>query len=530
MPTCYLIRIKVKTDDMPLHSENTKWIAKNTLMLYVRMLFGMLVSLYTSRVVLNTLGVEDYGINNVVGGIAASFSLVSGALSYSVSRFLTFELGRGDMIRLKRIFSTALSIQFVLIVIVFVLMETAGVWFLNNYVTIPSERIYAANWVFQANVFCFLLGLASVPYNASIISHERMKVFAYMGILDVILRLLAVLFIAYSPWAFDRMIVYSLLLVAVMVLLQFFYFHYCWTNFEECRSWMTFDKKYWKEISSFAGWNFVGSTACIAKDQGVNILLNMFYAPIVNAARGISITVSAVVSSFASNFMTALNPQITKSYASGDYGYVFNLVERGTRFSFYILFILSLPILFETEFVLTIWLKEYPDHTINFVRLVLILSLMDSLSNTLITLQAATGKIRNYQLVVGGMLLMNFPLSYVCLRIGMPSESVFCVALFVSICCFLLRLLMLRINVNLSIRWFLKKVCFNVLLVVLCSIIIPIIIYVQMQDGWSRFFAVCIACLASSSISAYLIGCSISERIFIRDQIIKRIFSIVGVG
>ena len=400
---------------MDSHAENTKRIAKNTLMLYIRMLFSMLVSLYTSRVVLNTLGVEDYGIYNVVGGFVAMFSLISNSLSASVSRFLTFELGRGDMERLKETFSTSLMIHLALAGIVFLLAESIGVWFLNTQMTIPGERLYAANWVFQASVLTFVINLLSVPFSASIVSHERMSAFAYIGILDIVLRLLIVLFIAYSGWNFDRLIIYSLLLVGVVCIMQAIYWNYCTRNFEECKFGFSFDVNYWKEMSSFAGWNFIGCTAGLLKDQGVNILLNLFIGPIINAARGIANTVNNVLASFSGNFMTALNPQITKSYAAGNYDYMYSLVERGSRFSYYILLLFALPMLFETEFVLTLWLKHYPEHTVNFVRLILIVTMCDILSNTLINLQVATGKIRNYQLTVGGMLLMNFPLSYICL-------------------------------------------------------------------------------------------------------------------
>lgn len=268
-----------------------------------------------------------------------------------------------------------------------------------------------------------------------------MSAFAYIGILDIILRLLIVLFIAYSGWNFDRLIIYSLLLVGVVCIMQAIYWSYCTRNFEECKFRLSFDVNYWKEMSSFAGWNFIGCTARLFKDQGVNILLNLFIGPIINAARGIANTVNNVLASFSGNFMTALNPQITKSYAAGDYDYMFSLVERGSRFSYYILLLFALPMLFETEFVLTLWLKHYPEHTVNFVRLILIVTMCDILSNTLINLQVATGKIRNYQLMVGGMLLMNFPLSYFCLKMGFPPESTLIVALIVAVCCLFLRLL-----------------------------------------------------------------------------------------
>lgn len=506
---------------MDTQSANTKRIAKNTLMLYVRMMFGMIVSLYTSRVVLAALGVEDYGIYNVVGGFVAMFSLISNSLSASTGRFLTFELGKGNKQRLKLIFSTSLTIHFVLAIAVLILAETIGIWFLNEKMTIPIHRLYAANWVFQASVFAFMMGLFSVPYNASIVSHEKMSVFAYLGILDVTLRLFIVLFIAYSPWQFDKLIVYSLLLVAVGILLQLINMLYCSKHFEECKINLTFKSECWKEMSSFAGWNFIGCTAGLLKDQGVNLLLNLFMGPVVNAARGIALSVNTAVGSFVGNFMAALNPQITKSYALNEQSYMISLIERGSRFSFYILFILALPILFETEFILTLWLGKYPEHTSNFVRLILVLSLCDVLSNTLITTQLATGKIRNYQLAVGGMLLMNFPLSLICLKMGLPPESTLMVAIIISICCLLLRLVFLRKMAGLSIRSFFTNVIINVVIVACLGILLPGLVFAIQSTGWTRFMTVLFISVASSSICIYWVGCSAVERDFILQKVIS---------
>lgn len=498
---------------------NNKRIVKNTLMLYVRMLFGMIVSLYTSRIVLNTLGVEDYGIYNVVGGFVTMFSLISNSLSASTGRFLTFELGKGDMQRLKQVFSTSLIIHAILAVAVLLLAETIGIWFLNERMTIPAVRLYAANWVFQASVLAFVMGLFFIPYSASIVSHEKMSVFAYLGIFDVILRLFIVLFIAYAPWRFDRLIVYALLLVGVSLILQLVNMFYCSRHFKECKFQFAFHSSYWKEMSSFVRWNFIGCTAGLLKDQGVNLLLNLFMGPIVNAARGIALSVNTAVSGFVGNFMVALNPQITKSYAVGDYSYMMSLIERGSRFSFYILFMLTLPILFETELILTLWLNDFPPHTVNFVRLMLLLSLSDVLSNTLITLQSATGKIRNYQIAVGGALMLNFPVSYLCLKMGCVPESVFVVALFVSVLCLILRLLFLRRMVQLSVKQYLYNVCLNVLSVSLIAALIPTLAYFQMEDGWGRFLSIIFFCVVCSSLSIYFIGCSFSERKFILDRV-----------
>lgn len=504
---------------MDSHSENTRRIAKNTLMLYVRMLFGMLVSLYTSRVVLQALGVEDYGIYNVVGGFVAMFSMISSSLSSSVSRFLTFELGRGDMEKLKRVFSTSLSIHLVLMIIVWVLMETIGVWFLNTRMVIPPERLYAANWVFQASVLLFLLGLFSVPYNASIVSHERMKAFAYIGILDIILRLFIVLFIAYSSWQFDRLIIYALLLVVVSFSLQIIYFLYCRRNFEECRFHLCFDKECWKDMSVFAGWNFIGSTSALINNHGVNILLNLFYGLVINAARGIAVIVNNAICAFVGSFMTALNPQITKSYAVNDKSYMFLLAERGARFAFYIILLLALPIALETDFVLMLWLNQVPEYTVVFIRFVLFLSLCDVLSNTLITMQLATGNIRNYQIVVGGAQMLIFPFSYVCFKCGFPPESNYVVCIIISLICLLLRLYFLRITAGLSIKRYLQKVCGNVILVLIIAIVIPIFVHNTLSYGWVRFIVVTSISLLSVILSVFFVGCTLSERRFIREKV-----------
>lgn len=501
---------------MDSHTEKTERIAKNTLMLYVRMLFSMLVSLYTSRIVLNTLGVEDYGIYNVVGGVVAMFSMISNSLSEAVGRFLTFSLGKGDTVRLKQIFSTSLFIHLLMGGVILILAESIGLWFLNTYLTIPDYRLYAANWVFQASIFSFLFCLLGVPFNASIIAHEHMRAFASIGILDITLRLLVVVFIAYIPFSVDKLIIYALLLLAICISIQCVYWGYCRKHFEECRNLVHFDKKSWKEMSAFAGWNIIGCTALLLKDQGVNILLNIFIGPLVNAARGIAVSVNAAVSSFVSNFMTALNPQITKSYAAGDDVYMFSLVERGARFSFYILLFFALPILLETDFILTLWLKQYPVHTVNFVRLVLLLSMCEVLSNTLIKLQLSTGKIRNYQLAVGGTLLLNFPLSYACLKLDFPPEATYIVALFISIACMALRLFFLRKMVQLPIRKFIKNVCLNVFIVSLISVSVSYMIHVQLPlSGWCHFVTTTVICIICCALSVYYIGCSKNERRFL---------------
>lgn len=502
------------------HKEQTKRIAKNTVYLYIRMLLGMLVSLYTSRLVLQALGVENYGIYNVVGGFVSMFSLISSSLSSSIWRFMTFETGTGNLEALKKIVSTSLLIQISLGVIVLIASETFGLWFLNHEMVIPKPRLGAANWVFQASILSFFLGLLTAPYNAILVAHEKMNVFAGLGLLDIFLNLGTVLFIAYAPFEFDRLIVYSFILVGKGILMQIIYLHYCGKHFPESHVWPRFHKSTWKEMSGFAGWNAIGCTAAILRDQGVNVLLNIFFGPVVNAARGIAGSISGVVTSFSGNFMSAVSPQITKSYASNDLVYSFSLVERGSRFGYYIMFFFALPIFLETPFILHLWLGEYPAYTVIFARLVLISCLIDILSSTLITLQSATGNIRNYQLAVGTMLLMNFPFSYVCLKMGAAPWSVYIVNASVALCCLYLRLIFLKKMVDMDVHKYALDVCLRVVKVSLISAILPSIIFFTLEEGWPRIVLTAMTSIISVIPSVLYIGCDASERTFLFDKFI----------
>lgn len=504
---------------MTEQAENTKRIAKNTLMLYVRMLFGMLVSLYTSRVVLQALGVEDYGIYNVVGGVVAMFSLLSGSLSAAVSRFLTFELGRNDLVRLRKVFSSALCVHALLALFVLVLSETLGLWFLNYQMNIPADRMIAANWVFQFSLFSFLLGLFSVPYNASIISHERMGIFAFVGIGDTLLQLGIVLFIAFGGICSDKLIVYASLLVVKGMLFQLFYFYYCRKSFKECRFKLSLDKQLLKEMTGFAGWNFIGASSAILRDQGGNILLNLFYGPALNAARGVANQVSNAIGSFVGNFMIALNPQITKSYAAAEYGYTFSLIFRGARFSYYLLLWLALPVLLNTQYILSIWLNVVPEHTILFVQLVLVFSMCETISNPLITVMLATGKIRNYQIVVGGLQMMNFPLSYIFLKMGFLPEIIVMVAISLSLICLGARLILLRDMIQLPVARFLRHVCGNIIVVTILSLTVPLYARWELPNNLFGFIFSCIICFGWGGIILYRFGCSVSERKFLISKL-----------
>lgn len=498
-------------------SQNNKRIAKNTLLLYFRMLLTMAVSLYTSRVVLHTLGVEDFGIYNVVGGVVAMFSVISGSLSAAISRFITYELGKGDKDKLTRIFSSSVTIQLGLGLIILILAEAIGVWFLNAKMTIPVNRMYAANWVFQLSILTFIINLISVPYNAAIIAHEKMSAFAYISILEVVAKLVIVYLLLVSP--IDRLIFYAILMASVAVIIRLVYGYYCKRHFDECTYHFIFDKELLKKMFGFAGWNFIGASSAVLRDQGGNIVINLFCGPAVNAARGIAYQVNSAIHGFVSNFMMALNPQITKSYAAGDKDYMMILIFQGARLSFYILLMLSLPVIINAHYILTLWLKIVPEHTTLFVQLVLIFAMSESISNPLITAMLATGNIRNYQIVVGGLQMMNLPISYVLLRLGCIPETVLIVAICISQCCLAARLYMLRSIIGLSVSQYLSKVYLNVLLVAVLSAIIPYIIFYYLNETFVSFILICVVSAICTCIVIYYIGCNNQERQFILSKI-----------
>lgn len=497
-------------------SDNNKRIVKNTLLLYFRMLFMMVVSLYTSRVILNALGVEDYGIYNVVGGVVAMFTVISGSLSAAISRFITYELGKGDQSKLNKIFSASVTIQLALSLIIVVLIESVGVWFLNTKMTIPADRMVAANWVLQFSIITFVINLISVPYNAAIIAHERMSAFAYISILEAICKLAIAFLIMVSPM--DKLVFYAILMCAVSVLIRFTYGHYCKKHFTECTYHFHWDKDILKKMFGFAGWNFIGASSAVLRDHGGNIVINLFYGPSVNAARGIAIQVNNAIMGFVSNFMTALNPQITKSYASGDREYMMTLLFHGARLSFYMLLLLSLPVLVNTHYILVLWLKLVPEHAVFFVQLILVFAMSESISNPLITAMLATGKIRNYQIVVGGLQMMNLPISYVCLRLGCIPETVLIVAIVISQCCLAARLYMLRGMIGLSSIQYLKKVYFNVIVVALLSLVVPGLLSKCIEESFLSFVLLFLVAVVCTVIVEFYVGCNGKERAFVIEK------------
>lgn len=498
---------------------DNKRIAKNTMYLYFRMLITMVVGLFTSRVVLNTLGVEDYGINNVVGGVVAMFSLISASISASISRFLTFELGRGDIEQLKKVFSTSVTIQFIIAAIIIIIAEIVGIWFINNELIISPDRLDAARWVFHCSIISFAVGLISSPYNASIVSHERMNVFAYMSILDTILKLVIVYMLYISPY--DKLKTFAVLGLATTILMRIIYGWYCKRNFEECTYHFTFDKKLLKSMFSFSGWVFIGTTASVLRTQGNNILLNIFSGgATINAAAGIATTITSVISNFTGGFMVAFNPQITKLYAAQKYEELMALIFRSAKFSTFLLIMLAIPIMINSEYILQIWLGIVPEHTIPFINLTILFMITETISQPLITAKNATGIIRNYQIVVGGILLLTLPLSYLSLKLGAPVESVYIANIITSISAFIARMYMLRGDIPLwSSKKFLIQIFSKIFVTAIVAAIPPIIVARNIDSLLYCLIVSSFVSLCSSAIAILYIGCNSNERIIIISKV-----------
>jgi O-antigen/teichoic acid export membrane protein len=476
----------------------------------------MCISLYTSRVILQSLGVEDYGVYNVVGGFVTMFGILTTSLSASISRFVTVELGKGDIERQRVVFSTSIKIQLLMSLIIIVVAECVGTWFIINQMQIPEGRLAAAQWVFHCSIISFVISLLTVPFSATIIAHEHMSAVAYIGILDAILKLSIVYILTIVP--VDKLIFYAILMVCVHLLICIIYVIYSKHKFPNSIGHSKFDGKTFKEMWGFAGWSFLGNSAYIFNTQGVNMVMNVFFGVVVNAARGIAMQVTSAAQQFATSFTTALNPQITKSFAAGDREYSFKLVFQGAKLSYFLLLLVSLPLILEASTILNFWLGIVPDYSVIFVQLVLVYGLSESISYTMVTLMLATGNIRNYQIIVGGCQMLNFPLSYVILKLGSPPEYTFVVSICVAILCLFLRLIMLNRMVKLPIGHFLHRVALKCFLVTLVAFILPSLVVIYNEPSFLRLLLTGFVSVFSVMFFALTLGCSANERKFILNK------------
>ena len=485
---------------------NNKRIAKNTLMLYIRMLLIMGVSLYTSRVILKTLGVEDFGIYNVVAGVITMLSFLTGSLGGASSRFITYALGKNDVENVKQVFSSILYLHVALAILVFIVGETIGLWFVYNKLVIPVERLNAALWVYHCSVLTMMVSVISVPYNSLIIAHERMSAFAYISIIEVVLKLAIVFLLLYLPY--DRLATYAVLLLLVQILIRLSYNVYCGKHFLEAKVTPKRNGTIIKDMLSYTSWTLASGVAVVGYTQGLNILLNMFFGPIVNAARGISVQVQSAIMNFVSNFQTAMRPQIIKSYAVNNLDYMHKLVVMSSKYGLLLMLFLTIPIIVCIHPILKIWLDIVPDHTANFVIIMLIAGLIEPYKVALLNAIHATGDIKKFQIYESVCLLLVLPIAYIFLKwYDVSPEIVMIIYLIIQFVTQIVRMLIVLPRISMPMFHYFKMILFPLLKILPFVIAIVYLVDLPLTANFASVsvYAVCVEVfLVISTLFLYL--------------------------
>lgn len=503
-------------------SGNNQRIAKNTLMLYIRMSLIMLVTLYTSRVVLEVLGVEDFGIYSVVGGVVTMLGFINSSLSGATSRFITYELGCGEKDNLQKVFRCSVTVHYFLAALIFILGETLGLWFVIDKMVIPLERMTAALWVYQCSIISIVIMIISSPYNALIIAHERMSAFAYISIFEVFAKLLIVYIL--MAITYDKLIIYAVSLLVIQLIIRLVYTIYCTRNFPEVSTRYLWDKELSFKILTYAGWTMNGNLAVVGYTQGINILLNLFFGPIVNAARGIAVQIQSAVSQFSLNFQMALRPPVIKSYACGDLTYMHQLLIGHAKYSFFLVLLIVMPLLINTEYVLQLWLTQVPAHTIAFTRLMLLTVLYCSLNGHVIQAIHATGNIKRFQLIEGISLLTVIPIAYLLLKfIHISAESVFVVYLSIEFVTQFVRVWIVYPCIKLSRKKYLTEICTPILKTILPLSIIGFCLWKYFSvESFFQLVISFLICLICTITSIFILGIKPLEKEYIK-QVVRKV-------
>lgn len=496
---------------MAANESLNKRIAKNTLALYVRSIIVMLVSLYTSRVVLETLGADDFGIYNVVGSVVVLFSFIQGAMATAVQRYLNFELGRDDKNAVSRVFSMSMTVHIMIALIVVVLSETIGLWFLNTQMQIPSGRHIATQWVYQFSVLTCCVNILRIPYNATIIAYEKMSFYAYVSILEVFLKLSVVFLLVFSNG--DRLILYSILMLIVSIIISVAYVFFCRKKFTTCSYSLFWDKKLFEEIFGFSAWSLFGSMANLGASQGINVLLNIFCGVVVNAAMGLAQQVNSAVSQFIVNFQTAFVPQLVKLYARNEYEKFVHLIFRSSKLSYFLILLIGLPVLTYTRPLLEIWLHSVPEYTVQFTRLMILFSMIDAMSGPLWNSVQATGKIRNYQILMSSIIAINVPAAYVILKLGGSPIIVLVVRVIINFITHLVRIFYLRRLFEFPSLPYIKNIMSRIVFVSIVAMPLPLLMMrkVPTPTVWQLLFFLVIIVL-QTAVFVFLLGLSQGER------------------
>lgn len=500
--------------------ETNKRVVKNTIFLYIRTFVSMIISLYTSRKILEALGVSDFGIYNVVGGVITMLTFLNGSMSVATQRFLTVELGRKDKGNYSRIFNMAMLIHLGLAALVLIAAETVGLWFVNTYLNIPAGRMSAANWVYQASVLSTILSILQTPYHASIVSHEHMHIYAYVGLGESFGKLFLVFLLIVYPY--DRLIFWGFIMFFFQFLMAIIYRVYCIRKFPECKLRLKWDSSIFNSMLKFTGWNMFGTVAWLLKDQGVNILMNMFGGPVANAARGVSGQISGAVQGLTGGFQSAVNPQITKRYVANDSEATCRLLCESSKISYFLLFIIVLPVMMEADFILKLWLVEVPPMAPVFTRIILIESLFSTLGNPMITSLMATGNIKWYQIVVGSSLLLIIPIAYLFMKCGFPIATALVVSALFILFGDILRVIFCKKQLGLSLRLFGSKVMQPIIIVTVLSFVLPLFIHYKMSEGWCRLIVSTVVSCVVVVVLIYTIGLTATERNFIVSGVVSK--------
>ena len=503
-------------------SDNRR-IAKNTLFLYFRMFLIIGISLYTSRVIFAVLGVEDFGLYNVVGGIIAMFSVLNGIISSSTSRFLTYELGKNNIQRLTNVFSASFFSHVFISIVILVLAETVGLWFINTQLVIPEDRLNAANWVYQFSILAAMISFTQSPYSALIISHERMNIYAYMSIIEVVLKLLIVYVLVIS--SFDKLKLYSVLMFVVTTIIALIYRIYCIKHYKESRLRIVKNKALYKQLISYSGRNLIGAIVVLLQGQGINILLNVFFGPIINAARAISYQVQGAIIQFSNNFFTAVKPQIVKLYAQNNIEEMMKLMYQSSYFSFYLLFLIILPLILEMQYVLNLWLKNVPAYTVSFTILILLNQLIVCLKNPRMAIFEAMGKIKRANIFVGLTMITIFPISYLLLKLGFSPIWVFYVMIIVNFISEIVSSYVLRCYMPFNVWQYFYKVYGKCLIVALIASFPPCCVIYIMPSSFVRLCITVIISTISILITVFYLGINKEMKtkalIFLHNKILR---------
>lgn len=498
-------------------SENSRRIIKNSTLLYIRTLFCQFLGIYTARKVLELLGIEDYGIMNVVTGFTAMLTFLNGSMAIATQRYLTIDLGKNDLLSYNKTFSMSCVIHLSLAFLMFLIAESAGLWFLNTHLNIPVERMIAANWIYQASILMFMLGIYQVPYSASVMAHEDMDIFAYIDVASSIARLAIVFMLSFSP--FDTLIFYALLLLCIDVVKFMIYRLYCLKRYAECRVRFRKDSRLFCSFLNFTGWNMFGTVAWILKDQGTNILMNMFGGVTVNAAMGVTVQVSKAVTNVFGGFQAAVNPQITKNYAANNFKGFHKLVLGGSKISFFLILLVALPVIVETRFILDIWLVSVPEHAVVFVRICLFETVFQTLFGPVVTALMATGNIKWYQITVGCIMMFIVPVSYIFLRIGFSVVTPLVVSLTIVVISIIVRAVFCKIQIQLPLSTYILKVIMPCVSVLILSLPLPLMLAMTMDKGFLRLVTTLVLCILSVVTCSYFIGLNREERLTVASLI-----------